>query len=526
MGLGTGAVQLGVAGGERAEERGRAGLGRVQRPVEVGDGATEIAQGQRRETPIQGRFGVRRAEPQRLVAVGDRPLVIAPGGVEVPGAPGEYPGARRGQSQGRLEVGLRSLVMARHRRDGRPVGQHDRVQRLTFEGPMVVGQRPVMVAPLGPDPAPEAEELPVVGGGPEGPLDIRQGPPGVAPKREGQRTPAAEEGVLRIQLDGQVEVGHRPVEVAQVLAARGAMVMGPGLARDAADELVQIGPGPAPLAPPVEGRTAVGVDIRHTGVEPERGVAVGDRAEMVAARHPGVGPRLVRGGDSRIEADRFVEVGQRAAELAQSDQDLPATLERLGRLRVEPDRLVIFGPGPFQVPIGSNRPGRRRHEGPRSPWGRTGSPRGNRPGARSRVANCPKWAQPRSLEPTRGRLDRDRPVPVGDGAVGVAGLHVGVGPRLEDGRVVRTVAEAGGQSDRSPCRPRRGSRRRSTRQGAAPSSPGRPSAAASRGLRPAGREPEAVLPLGGVDVVFPALEEVDPAGPRRGRRSSPAARRG
>ena len=115
-GLGPGAVQLGVAGGERAEEGDRAFLARVQRPVEVGDGVAEIAQGQPGRGPDSGTPRRAPGLAARLVAVGDRPLVIAPRGVEVQGAAGADPGVRRVQSQGRLEVGLRGLVKARQRR--------------------------------------------------------------------------------------------------------------------------------------------------------------------------------------------------------------------------------------------------------------------------------------------------------------------------------------------------------------------------------------------------------------------------
>ena len=135
MGLGSGAVELRIARGEGAEEGDPASLRRVQGPVEVGDGASKIAQGQRREAPIQGSLGVSRAEPQGLFAVGDRPLMIAPRGVEVEGTPGPDPGVRRVQPQGRLEVGFGGLVTARQGPGGRPVGQLDRVQGPTFEGP-------------------------------------------------------------------------------------------------------------------------------------------------------------------------------------------------------------------------------------------------------------------------------------------------------------------------------------------------------------------------------------------------------
>ena len=265
------------------------------------------------------------------------------------------------------------------------------------------------------DPAPKAEELPVIRLGPEGPLGVGQGPSEVLPEREGQPALAVEAGDFRVQPDGPVEVGHRPVEVPQALAAEGAMVIGPGPRKwDPADELVQREAAPAPLAQRGEGRAADGVGGRQAGVEPQGGIAVGDRPEMIGGQLPGLGPALVSGGNGRIEADRLVEVG--------------------------------------------------------------------------------------------------------DGAAGLAGLQVGVGPRPEGGPVVRPVAESGGQAVDFPERVgsgdddgrggaqflvgRRGGRRLHRYADDLPSAP--------RQREPAGREPEAVLPLGELEVVV-AGGEVDPA---------------
>ena len=80
-GFRPGSMQLGVAGGKSTDEGHEVFLAGVERPIEVGNRGAEIAEGQERESAIQARLDLPRAELKRLVAVGDRTLVIAPRGM-------------------------------------------------------------------------------------------------------------------------------------------------------------------------------------------------------------------------------------------------------------------------------------------------------------------------------------------------------------------------------------------------------------------------------------------------------------
>ena len=151
-----------------------------------------------------------------------------------------------------------------------------------------------------------------------------------------------------------------------------------------------------------------------------------------------------------------------------------------------------------------------------------------RPGSRRRAeslsAIAPGWSAancrggPTFVSGGIGRIAADRLVEVGDGAAGVAGRHVGVGPRPEGGPVVRSVAESGGQAVDLAAKVGSGdddARGRvcllHRRHG------GRPLHRHADDLSPpprqreaAGREPEAIFPPGKFEVVFSGMK-IDPA---------------